>query len=205
MKKLLLFAPLLVSLVVLGQPGPTVTAPPSTATPEVTAAITQLRDGLVDSFNKSDLNRLLTYLDPEVIATWQNGEVTRGQEGVRAYYEKMMSGDGRVVREVTLAPEVLGRQFHGDWVVSWGTLHDQFTLMDGGVLPLDSHFTIVMARRGDRWLVTAYHASVNAFDNPVLALAVGKTGRWVGVGAGLFGVLAGFLLARLAGRKRVAA
>jgi hypothetical protein len=39
----------------------------------------------------------------------------------------------------------------------------------------------------------------------VLALAVGKTGRWVGVGAGLFGVLAGFLLARLAGRKRVAA
>lgn len=205
MKKLLCLTPLFFALVALGQPVQTVTTPAATITPEITAAITQLREGLVDSFNKGDVNRLLTYLDPEVIATWQNGEVTHGAEEVRAYYDKMMSGESRVVREVKLAPEVLGRQIHGDWAVSWGNLHDQFTLTDGRVLPLDSHFTIVMARRGDRWLVTAYHASVNAFDNPVLALAVGRTARWVGVGTGVLGVLAGYLLARSLGRKRAAA
>ncbi len=39
------------------------------------AAINSLRSELVDSFNKGDLDRLLSHLDPDVVVTWQNGEV----------------------------------------------------------------------------------------------------------------------------------
>jgi ketosteroid isomerase-like protein len=169
-------------------------APPATAAAD--AAITQLREGLVDSFFKGDIDRALTFLAPDVVVTWQNGEVSHGPQEVRAYYQRMMTGPDRVVREVKAQPEVLGRQVYGDWAVSWGNLHDRFTLMDGRELDLGSRFTIVTARRGDRWLVTAYHASVNAFENPILQLGVRKVALWVGVGAALAGLIIGWLIGR---------
>src|SRR4051812_15826305 len=81
---------------------------PAAPTPDATAAITELRVGIVESFVKSDIERLLTFLDPDVVVTWQNGEVCRGPQAVRAYYQRMMTGENRVVREVKADPEVVG-------------------------------------------------------------------------------------------------
>ena len=38
-----------------------------------------------------------------MVVTWQNGEVSHGTAGVRAYYDKMMKGDRPVVKQVTCA------------------------------------------------------------------------------------------------------
>jgi ketosteroid isomerase-like protein len=157
--------------------------------PQSEQAITRLREGLVDSFNQGDIDRLLTFLDTNAVVTWQNGEVCEGAAAVKAYYERMMKGDHPVVSKVTADPKVLGRLFQGDWAVSWGNLNDQFVLTDGRVLPLNSRFTATIARRGDRWLVTAFHVSVNAFDNPVMALAVKK----VSLFSGIIGLVAGLI------------
>jgi hypothetical protein len=46
--------------------------------PEVEQEITKLREGLVDSFNHGDIDRLLTFLDTNAVVTWQNGEVCEG-------------------------------------------------------------------------------------------------------------------------------
>lgn len=171
------------------------------ATPndEAAAAIKALRDGLVSSFTKGDVDGLLQYLDPDVVVTWQNGELCRGREEVRAFHNRMMTGEKKVVREIKSAPEVLGRQVHGDWAVSWGNLHDHFVLTDGSDLPFNSVFTATIAKHGDRWLVTAFHVSANVFDNPVLALAVRKTALWGGIGTGAVGLFLGFFIGR---RKR---
>jgi hypothetical protein len=179
--------------------------PPPAAALNADAAITKLREGLIDSFFKGDIDRALTYLAPDVVVTWQNGEVSHGPEEVRTYYNRMMTGPDRVVREIKAQPVVEGRQIYGDWAVSWGNLHDQFVLTDGRELSLNSRFTITTAKRGDQWLVVSYHASVNAFDNAVLALAVHKTGLWSGIGGVLIGLLVGFVAARTIGRKRVSA
>src|SRR6266436_9889594 len=101
---------------------------------EVDQAITHLREGLIDSFNKGDIDRLLTFLDANAVVTWQNGEVCEGPAAVKAYYERMMKGDHPVVSKVTTDPKVLGRHVQGDWAVSWGDLNDEFTLTDGRVL-----------------------------------------------------------------------
>lgn len=175
-------------------------APPS-ASIDATTAITTLREGLIDSFVKADIDRLLTFLDPDVIVTWQNAEVCRGPDAVRAYYQRMMTGENRVVREVKAAPEVTGRHIYGDWAISWGNLRDHFVLTDGSDLPFNTVFTATIAKRGDRWLVRGFHASVNAFDNPVLGLAIKKTAWRVGLGALLLGLLIGLLLARMFRRK----
>lgn len=163
---------------------------------DVEQEIAKLREGLVDSFNHGDIDRLLTYLDTNAVVTWQNGEVCEGTAAVKAYYDRMMKGDHPVVVKVTSDPKVLGRHIQGDWCVSWGDLNDHFQLTDGRDLPLNSHFTATIAKRGDRWLVSAFHVSVNAFDNPITQLAVKKTALIVGV-AGLVG---GFLLAMIVSR-----
>src|SRR6266446_3685462 len=99
------------------------TAPP-TAPAEDEAAITRLREGLIESFNRGDIDGLISLLDTNVVVTWQNGEVCQGPTAVKSYYERMMKGDKPVVRKVTAAPKILGRQLHGDWGVSWGELND---------------------------------------------------------------------------------
>lgn len=165
-----------------------------------TQAITLLREDLIDSFNKGDLDRLLSHLDPEVVITWQNGEVCHGPEEVRAYYNKMMTGPQRRVEKVSADPKVEGRHIYGDWAVSWGAMNDHFVLSDGSDLAMNSRFTATIARRGDVWKVTSFHVSVNAFDNPILGLAEKKVGGWalaIGIVAGaLVGLLIGVLIAR---------
>ena len=183
MKKLIISLLLAVSISAFSQ------AAPSASQDEAAAAIDRLRDGLVTSFNKGDIEGLLTHLAPDVVVTWQNGEVCRGPEAVRGFYSRMMTGETRVVREIKSAPELLGRQVHGDWAVSWGNLHDHFVLNDGSDLPFHSVFTATTAKRGDRWVVIAFHASVNAFENPVLAVATRKMALWLGLGGGAVGLL----------------
>lgn len=166
--------------------------------PEVEQEITKLREGLVDSFNHGDIDRLLTFLDTNAVVTWQNGEVCEGAAAVKAYYDRMMKGDHPVVVKVTSDPKVLGRHIQGDWCVSWGDLNDHFTLSDGRDLPLNSHFTATIAKRGDHWMVAAFHVSVNAFDNPITVLAVKK----VSLIAGIAGLIVGILLTAIVVRLR---
>jgi uncharacterized protein (TIGR02246 family) len=192
MKKLCLG--LLASWAVLAFAQTPVAPPPASS--DADTAITKLREGLIDSFFKGDIERTLTFLAPDVVVTWQNGEVSRGPEEVRAYYNRMMTGPDRIVQEIKAEPKVEGRQINGDTAISWGSLNDHFVLTDGRSLALGSRFTITTAKRGDRWLLTSYHASVNAFDNPILSLAVKKIGLWVGIGGVVLGLLIGVLIGR---------
>jgi ketosteroid isomerase-like protein len=168
-----------------------------------TAAIAQLRSELIDSFNKGDLDRLLSHLDPDVIVTWQNAEVCRGPEAVRAYYHRMMTGPDRVVESVNAEPTVTDRHvYDGTWAVSWGKMNDHFKLTDGRDLAMDSRFTATIARRGEVWKVTSFHVSVNAFDNPITGLAVSTAMKWVAIIAAAAALVVGFVGGVMIGRKR---
>lgn len=169
---------------------------------QATAEITRLREGLVESFKKGDVEKLLSYVDPDVVVTWQNAEVCRGREGVRAFYDRVMTGENRLVREIKSDPVVLGRHVSDDWAVSWGNLNEHFVLTDGADLPLNSVFTATIARKGDRWFVTAFHASTSVFDNPVLKTAIRKTTTYVAIAAGAAGVLVGLAAGVLIRRKK---
>src|SRR5688572_22510368 len=101
MKKLLL------AFVVCGSALAFAETPPPDANVDADAAITKLREGLIESFSKGDIDQLVTYLAPDIVVTWQNGEVSHGPDGVRAYYNKMMAGEDRIVREIKTEPEVI--------------------------------------------------------------------------------------------------
>lgn len=161
------------------------------------AAINSLRSELVDSFNKGDLDRLLSHLSADVVITWQNGEVCRGPEQVRAYYNRMMTGPDKVVASVKSDPQVTDRHIYGDWAVSYGVMNDHFTLTDGSDVPMNSKFTAAIARSGDAWKITSFHLSVNAFDNAILGVAIRKTATWSIIIAGLLALVVGIVIGRL--------
>src|SRR5687768_4145894 len=170
MRHALLLASLACGLIcVAPRPAPAQAATRPVTEPDAARAIGVLREELVDAFNKGELDRLLSHLDPDVVVTWQNAEVCRGPAAVRALYERMMVGPDRVVKRISVSPAVDDRHVYDNaWAVSWGNMHDAFDLNDGSSFKFDSRFTATIARRGDAWKVTAFHASVNAFDNAIL-------------------------------------
>jgi uncharacterized protein (TIGR02246 family) len=164
-----------------------------------------MRDALIEVVNKHDLDRLLTFLDDDVVVTWQNGEVSRGPKEVRAYYERMMQGPNRVVESVTIAPHVdtLTHLYGDNAGVAHGSSKDHFKLTDGRDLDLDTRWSATVVKKDGQWKIASFHASTNMFDNPVLWIAVRRSMWWIGIAAVLAGLLLGFIAARLL-RRRVA-
>lgn len=164
----------------------------------------KVRTGLIEAYNKNDLEGILSHCHTNVVVTWQNGEVCKGHEEMRKYINRMMTGPDRVVEKLTADPTVdaLSTIYHGDTAVSYGRMNDEYTLRDGMHFKMDSKWSATLVKEGDRWLIANFHASTNAFDNSILRLVASKTAWWAG-GIGLVaGVVLGLTGAVLLRRRR---
>jgi ketosteroid isomerase-like protein len=166
------------------------------------AELRALRDSLVDAVNKKDVEALLRQLHPDVVVTWQNAEVSRKPEGVRAYLARMLQGSDRMVDDFTtsVAVDELTILHGGDTGISFGSSRDHFKLRSGQSFDLNSRWSATVVRHDGRWVVGAFHASVNLFDNPLLVgsqrLALGGS-----IGALIVGTVLGYLMGRRRGRR----
>ncbi len=163
MRSLLLFF----ALFAVGLTAPVAAQDPAAATHD---ELRTLRDDMVDAVNNRDLDRLLGHLAPDVVVTFQNAEVARGRDGVRGYYDKMMKGPGALVQtyDTAVAVDDLTILYGGDTGIAMGTSRDHFKLSSGAELNVDGRWTATLVRVDGRWLVGAFHASANMFDNPIL-------------------------------------
>src|SRR5215831_18952900 len=66
----------------------------------------QLRDGLLAAMNKGDLEGTLKFLRTNCVITWHNAEVSRGHDGVRAYYNRVMTGPNKIVESFNCSVNV---------------------------------------------------------------------------------------------------
>lgn len=156
--------------------------------------IDQLREGMVKAFNARDVDGMLRYVQPDVIVVWQNGEVNHGQQAVRDFYHRMIVQG--LVKSVSFNPTVEGRKCQENTCISYGNLQDEFTLNDGTDLPFHSRFSAALTKSGGTWKLASFHASANAFDNPVVHQAARKTGIYAGAGGLLLGFLLGLIIVR---------
>ena len=156
--------------------------------------IEALREGIVKAFNAHDVDGMMRYVQPDVIVVWQNAEVNNGQQAVRDFYNRMIVQG--VVKSVSFNPTVESRECHENICISYGNLQDEFTLKDGTVLPLHSHFSTALIKTGGTWKLASFHASTNVFDNPVVHQTARKTGIYAGVGGLLLGFILGLILVR---------
>lgn len=168
------------------------------------AELRAIKDALVTAFNQRDYDGFLRHLHPNVTATWQNAEVARRPEGVRAFMKKMSEGEARQVESATAKVEVdelTSLYADARTGVAFGSLAQDFKFFDGRQVALRSRWTATFVREDGRWLLAAVHVSANVFDNPVLGIAVRQAAIWTGAASVAVGLLAGWLV----GRRRPAA
>jgi hypothetical protein len=156
----------------------------------------QVRDQMVEAFNRRKIDTLLGFLHPDVVVTWQNGEVSRKRDGVRKYYDKMLLAPDAIVKALNIeAVDVAelsilyGKDQHT--AIAWGTMKDHYTLRDGMTFNLNTRWTVTLIREGGRWLVAEAHLSDNLFDNEILHIAVRRAALWTGIAALLIGLMLG--------------
>ena len=134
------------------------------------AELRTLRTEVLAAVSAGDIDRVLQSLHPNVVVTWQNGEVNRGRDGVKAFFERR----GRQAfsgYKVPPTPGDLTILYAGSTSgVSFGRSVGQFNLL-GKSWEFENRWTATVVRENGKWLLTSYHVSWNALDNPLLNTA----------------------------------
>ncbi|HXB58198.1 MAG TPA: nuclear transport factor 2 family protein [Candidatus Acidoferrales bacterium] len=163
----------------------------------------EMRDGLLNAMDKGDLEGTLKFLETNVVITWQNAEVSRGHDGVRAYYNRIMTGPNKIVNSFscTIQPDELTILYGDNMGICYGSSDEHYQLTNGRELNVKGRWTVTLVKENGHWLVASLHCSTDLFDNVILNFA--KKAAWMAGFTGLgVGVLLGLLFGLL--RRRAA-
>jgi len=135
-------------------------------------ALRSLRDGVLDAMNKGDIDRELGFLHTNVVVTWHNAEVSRGREGVRAYYDRLTKGPQKMVDQFSAEINVDElTALHGENTgIAFGSSVEHFKLTSGRRFDLRGRWTATLIRDNEKWLIASLHVSTNIFDNVMLTM-----------------------------------
>ena len=154
-----------------------------------------LRKEVIDAITKGDFDGVIKRVHTNVVVTWQNGEVCRGHQGLREFFNRMGKNSFKGYK-VPPTPDEL-TIFHGeDTGVSFGETVANYYLL-GKDLELKSRWTATLVKENGQWLLASYHISMNVLDNPLLNAA--KQGLYAVGGVALLG---GAILGAFLGRRK---
>ena len=177
---------------------PVATAPSPEALHDEIRAI---RDEILAAIAKSDFDAIVPHLHPNVVFTPMNNEICRGPQEVRAYFDRMLTGPDAVLKSVRFDMKVDRlTDIYGDTGLAFGDSDAVYTMRNGMELPIHTRWTCSLVRHEGRWKIAAFHASPNAFDNPILD----QSKKGASLKAGGIAAVAGLLLGFLVGRRRKA-
>lgn len=162
----------------------------------------ELRATMERALNERDLDSIVANVTDDVLFTTMNGDVVRGPDAIREYFEKMLSGPDAVVETVTSSFEAddLSLLVEDDVAIAFGHSKDQYVLTNGMDFEVSARWSATMIRRDERWLIANFHYSTNMFDNPVLdAQRATLIKGFLAVGAVL--LIAGFFIGRASRRS----
>ncbi len=155
----------------------------------------QLRKLLVDieaAINANQVEKLLPYLDDNVVITHQNAHVVKGKDEVISYNKLMTQGSDAPIKKLTTKATIGGpAYFHGDNVaIGYGTAVDQVELASGQTFSLQVAWSTTLVKKAGVWKAASIHFSTNVMDNAVLR-QLKKMLWWVGGGSLVLGLLIG--------------
>ena len=164
---------------------------------ELRVLLTQMEKA-IDSL---DIDGVLKLMTPDAIVTWQNAEVSRGADQIRAYHARMVRGAARIVTKFSTKATLGGpAAFYGDTAIAYGTTVDTYELASGLNFVLNANWSTTVVKQDGVWKAAAIHFSTNLFDNALLKAAE-RTTWMVGVGGLVAGLLLAFVVVWLRKRK----
>lgn len=169
-----------------------------TAEDPIHQQLRETRKDIITAIESRDVDRMLSYVHPDVVVTWQNGETTHGIAELRSFYDRL-GKDSFVSFKVPHQADSLSIIHGGDTAISAGHLVANYQLL-GSDYEFTSRWTATLIRHDGKWRVAAYHVSLNALDNPILNTA--KSFLWL---AAIIGVLLGGSFVFLLKKRRKSA
>ncbi len=149
------------------------------------------------AINDQNVERMIAQMTPDATVTWLNGEVSRGHDQIRAYYQRMVKGPERILDRYTTAAKIGAHaRFFGDVAVADGTMRDSFFPVARAPFQLDSHWSSVSVKVDGQWKVAAMHLSANVFTNDLIDEATSAAWK-TGIGGAIAGLILGVLVAWL--------
>src|SRR3954470_4023002 len=116
------------------------------------------------AINAQDVNRMVAQMVPAATVTWLNGETSRGHAEIKAYYDRMVKGDQRILDKYTTAAKVSApAKFYGNGevAVADGTNEDDFYPVSRKPFHLSSRWSSTSTKIDGQWKVAALHLSTN--------------------------------------------
>lgn len=156
-------------------------------------ALRKLRTDVIEAIESRDVDKMLQFVHPDIVVTWQDGQSTQGVDELRAFYDRAAK-DAFVGYKVPHQADDLSIIHGGDTALSKGYVVANYKLL-GKDYEFKSRWTATLVKQDGKWLVAGYHVSLNALDNPVLNAA--KSALWIAGGIGLVvGGIVVFILKR---------
>ena len=154
------------------------------------------------AINDKDMAALAAVMLPDVSITTVDQQRFKTLAEFQKYWDTLFAGGAAVIRKVTMNPEAddLTRFVDDTTGLAYGTSTDTWEFSDGDVRTMKIRWTAVLRKAEDRWRVAALHVGTNLLDNPVLD-ATRATAKKVAAGAGLGGLVVGFLVGWLFRRR----
>ncbi len=168
-------------------------------------ALLKIFKEMEDGINAQDVGRMVAQMHPDATVTWLNGEISRGHDEIRAYYDRMVKGDKRILEKyLTVAKVGAPARFIGsaeDVAVAFGSMADQFFPVSRAPFTLESRWTSTSSKIDGQWKIVALHLSANVFTNPLIDEAK-NAAIYTGAGGTIIGFALAWILGRLMRRRR---
>ncbi|MES2476134.1 MAG: nuclear transport factor 2 family protein [Verrucomicrobiota bacterium] len=133
------------------------------------AELRALRTEIIDAITRGDIDTVLKHVHPDVVITWQDNQVCRGRDGLKAFFEKSGKRTFKGYK-IPPTPDGLTLLHGGDTGISTGETVASYSLL-GKEHEMRSRWTATLVKQEGQWLLAGYHLSMNVLDNPLLNTA----------------------------------
>ena len=160
------------------------------------AALRALLESVETAINEQAFDRLIPLLDEGAVVVFLNGEVTRGIDEAKAYFDKTLGSANPILSGYHTEAEVgAPARFVGAVAMADGSTKDTFVFATGNEMDVHTKWTVTANKQGDSWKIMQLQFSSNIFENPLVESAKNNLIMFTVV-AVVVGIVVGFFLGR---------
>jgi hypothetical protein len=155
-----------------------------------------------EALNSKNLDVLAPLLHEKFSITTVDQKLFTNLGAFKAYYATLFGGERAPLKSLTFNPTADELTvFVGDNIgLSHGTSSDTYVFSDGDTRTMSSRWTATVFKENGKWKILNLHLGTDPLANPVVTALKSYLYK-IGLGAGLVGLVVGFVLGRL-GRRR---
>jgi hypothetical protein len=156
-----------------------------------------------EAVNAKNFDALKPVFHEKFSITTVDQKVFTNFDDFKAHFATLLTGTNAPLKSITFNPEADAlTEFAGDNIgLSHGSSIDTYNFSDGDTRTMNSRWTATLIRDNGKWKILNLHIGANILENPVTEAAKSYVYK-AGIGAGIGGLLLGFILAWVLRGKR---